>query len=120
MPRLAISTSGTIPSQAMTVPAISIVEYTIWNHTGSTLTVSRDQLDVFVVQVHDEGGNTSYMEPDYKLGPDETIHLVAANNDAVNPQDLTFSFKAAHSVISTGTRHTPDSTNYPGVFIGTI
>lgn len=119
MPRIAIN-NGALASSVLTIGIGATAEYTLWNHTGTTLTVTFDNQANIAVQVHDDSGHTVDAPVEYKLGVDQTVHFVCINGDGVATQDLQLDFKGAHGNISSGTRHTPASTNFPGVFIGTI
>lgn len=119
MPRIAID-NGKLSSHVLSIGAASSSEYLVWNHTGSTLTVVFDNQANIAVQVHDDSGSSVDAPVEYKLGVDQAIHLICFNNDGVASQDLQLDFKGAHGSVSSGTRHTPASTNFPGVFIGTI
>ncbi len=120
MPRNSINSNGTLDPVTISLTASQIVEYLVWNHTGSTLTVTQDIADKVAIQIHEEGGNSSDLDTgSYKLGPDECIHLVIINQEGVS-NDVTLSFEGGHSLISTGTRHTPNATNFPGIYVAQV
>lgn len=119
MPRSSITSDGRVLNIDVDyATTLEIKELLLWNHTGSSVVVTLLN-PLVVVELFDESGNKKDIGKEFIIGPDETVHLVTANN-AVGADTQVFSFKSTHGSIKPGTRHQKADGNLPGIFIAEL